>query len=326
MAVRPVLVRLHQHPDFDQLVIATAATGGMPEWFVEKDYWVTELLRGCSNILGGALIFKGGTSLSKGWKLLDRFSEDIDLLINPQAMSPPWQTSTAVDNGLKRLAHDLDRLDGIAHRDRERSTRGSSRTDSFTYPVRFPEPIGTAGSVILLEPGIHGGYEPTTVRSIVSLIAENVATRRLELPGVEGIEPFSIALLGLRRTFVEKLFAVHNAASKHRSNERVFGRDARHFADLHALAGVEEVAMFVGSDEYRDLVIDVENMNRRFFSDRAEPPPDLRFAESEVFPDESIIADVAAAYERECARLFFGGRYPSFDAVQGRLVGMRDRL
>lgn len=81
-------MRLHEHPDFTAFVTATAAERELAEAFVEKDYWITEILRVIATTLPDRAIFKGGTSLSKGWGLLDRFSEDIDLFVDP-AVEPP---------------------------------------------------------------------------------------------------------------------------------------------------------------------------------------------------------------------------------------------
>ena len=83
---------LDQHPDFRDLIrIAADQMRIVPE-LVEKDYWVTRVLRAIANdkVLSTQVIFKGGTSLSKGWNLIDRFSEDIDLLTTgPDFSEPP---------------------------------------------------------------------------------------------------------------------------------------------------------------------------------------------------------------------------------------------
>jgi predicted nucleotidyltransferase component of viral defense system len=73
-------MRLHEHPDFDQAILRAAdhfRARGLRAAFIEKDYYVTEALRVIANVAGDKVIFKGGTSLSKGWSLIDRFSEDI---------------------------------------------------------------------------------------------------------------------------------------------------------------------------------------------------------------------------------------------------------
>jgi predicted nucleotidyltransferase component of viral defense system len=74
-------VKLFEHPDFEQAVLRTVehfAARGLRPAIVEKDYYVTETLRIIADAAGDKVIFKGGTSLAKGWNLIDRFSEDID--------------------------------------------------------------------------------------------------------------------------------------------------------------------------------------------------------------------------------------------------------
>jgi hypothetical protein len=68
------------HKDFADLLRATVDARDLPLWIVEKDYYVTRALRALRDQIGDQFLFKGGTSLSKGWNLIERFSEDIDLL------------------------------------------------------------------------------------------------------------------------------------------------------------------------------------------------------------------------------------------------------
>ena len=68
-------MRLFEHPEFEQVVVRAARHFHTSEQFVEKDYYVTEILRIVSHEFGGQTVFKGGTSLSKGWGLITRFSE-----------------------------------------------------------------------------------------------------------------------------------------------------------------------------------------------------------------------------------------------------------
>lgn len=89
-------MRLHQHDDFAAFVTAAATESELSEPFVEKDYWITEILRTVADTLGDRAIFKGGTSLSKGWNLIDRFSEYVDLFVNPAVEPTLGWTSTKV--------------------------------------------------------------------------------------------------------------------------------------------------------------------------------------------------------------------------------------
>jgi Nucleotidyl transferase AbiEii toxin, Type IV TA system len=82
-------VRLFEHPDFDQAILQTAERFQLRPAIIEKDYYVTEALRIIAAAAGDKVIFKGGTSLSKGWNLIQRFSEDIDIFLDPLAFAPP---------------------------------------------------------------------------------------------------------------------------------------------------------------------------------------------------------------------------------------------
>src|SRR4051812_1827089 len=73
---------LHKHPQFADLIRIVAAEKSIDPALVEKDYWIMHSLYGLQR-LGLTFQLKGGTSLSKGHKAIDRFSEDIDILIEP---------------------------------------------------------------------------------------------------------------------------------------------------------------------------------------------------------------------------------------------------
>ena len=76
-------MRLHEeNAAFTELVQTAAQNIGLPQIYVEKDYWITRALKFLANSpRANEVAFKGGTSLSKGYRLIDRFSEDIDLAV-----------------------------------------------------------------------------------------------------------------------------------------------------------------------------------------------------------------------------------------------------
>jgi len=99
-------VKLFEHPDFEQAILRAAEhfrSRGLRPAIVEKDYYVTEALRAIAGHASGKVIFKGGTSLLKGWNLIARFSEDIDIFLDPLAFQPPLGKN-ATDRELKRFA------------------------------------------------------------------------------------------------------------------------------------------------------------------------------------------------------------------------------
>lgn len=100
---------LHDRADFRDLIAATARAEAIDPGLVEKDYWVMHALWGLQQ-QGFEFQLKGGTSLSKGWKLIDRFSEDIDILIEPKAPVPVGRNQDSKAHVAARKAY----FDGLA--------------------------------------------------------------------------------------------------------------------------------------------------------------------------------------------------------------------
>lgn len=196
-------MRLHEHPDFATFVTAAANAAELQESFVEKDYWITEILRVIAATLPERAMFKGGTSLSKGWGLLDRFSEDVDLFVNP-SVHPPL-SGNQIDKVLKGLRDDVDAIPGLMFDPEEsRTIGGFGRMDTFRYEPAFEGPLGFPPTV-RLEPGVQSGQHPTERRPISSLVGAMLVERGVAGGlQVEGLEPFDMELLHFRRTFCGK--------------------------------------------------------------------------------------------------------------------------
>lgn len=142
----------------------------------------------------------------------------------------------------------------------------------------------------------------------------------------DDLDPFEMTLLHFRRTFVEKLFTIHSKVERLNREGEPLGRNARHYADLHALAGRPEVEAMLRSAEYEEIKADYESRSLEHFPKGDRPPPDLSFAASEaLFPSGDLRDRIEPDYDTECGRLF-PGAYPSFDEVLGRLEAIRGLL
>jgi hypothetical protein len=318
-------MKLCEHPDFAALLVATAQATGLNEQFVEKDYYVTEVLRIVAGAYGEKVIFKGGTSLSKGWALIDRFSEDVDLLVDPARFDPPLQSARAVDRELRTLRDQVAGHPGLDLAPALGQTIGGrGRADHLAYVTRFDELPGVA-STVRLEPGIQSGDHPVEQRAIESLVATFLREQG-QYDLAEDLEPFAMTLLHFRRTFVEKLFTIHSKVLRLLEDGTPVARDARHYADLHALASRPEVVAMLHSDEYREICHDYDALSSRWFPRSHRPPAELSFRESPaLFPPAELRELLAADYDTQCA-LLFPGEFPSFVNVLGSFEGVRDRL
>lgn len=204
-------MKLCEHPDFDQVIIRTSehfASEGLRPSIIEKDYYVTEALRIIASTAGPQVIFKGGTSLSKGWDLIKRFSEDIDIFLDPLAFDPPLRPR-GIDRELKALRDAVNQHPALAFLPDESQTIGGfGRNDYFSYSQLFGG-VGEIANRVLLEAGTASGRQPTTNIDLSSYVARFLQESGWDLD-VEDVGSFCMRLLHFRRTFVEKMFAIHS--------------------------------------------------------------------------------------------------------------------
>jgi hypothetical protein len=231
------MAALRDRPD-DLFALVSAASGslGLAPAFVEKDFWVTELLRAATRAAeaqGATAVFKGGTSLSKGYGLLKRFSEDVDILL----VAPQHVGRQARHGILRRICADVGDHLGVppSHWEVRESETGVKRNVRYRYDQRFSS--SNLHNGVLLEMGVRGGDQPRQVRAVSSLIAAHAVRHGvLESEFVE-FAPVRTEVLNAERTLVEKLALLHDLASRYPSTGDTLARAARHYYDLHELLG-----------------------------------------------------------------------------------------
>ncbi len=220
---------LDNQDEIEGYASAVAQVAGIPQQHVEKDFWITEALRGVANASREtecSVIFKGGTNLSKAYRLIERFSEDVDLLAILPDGSPKARNTI-----LKKIVAGAESATGIEGAlDLASVTRGEKRSVRLSYPTAL-ESSGLRSSV-LIEIRTRGGALPFVRRPVQSLIAEYAERAALDAD-FEEMEPVSLLVLEPARTLVEKLMILHHAATEGGQKRR---RDtARHYYDVDVL-------------------------------------------------------------------------------------------
>src|ERR1035437_7026577 len=166
-------MKLFEHPEFEQAILQAAEHfrgQGLRPAIVEKDYYVTEALRIIA-AAGDKLIFKGGTSQAKGWNLIQRFSEDIDIFLDPAAFQPALG-KRGIDRELKKLRDAIGAHPALTLLPDEGQTIGGfGRSDRFSYPQRFGGP-GEVANRVLVEAGAASGREPATTIALRSYLGQ----------------------------------------------------------------------------------------------------------------------------------------------------------
>ena len=320
-------MRLFEHSDFDQAILRAAEhfrSQGLRAAIIEKDYYVTEALRIIAATAGDKVIFKGGTSLSKGWNLIQRFSEDIDLFLDPRAFQPALGKN-AINRELKNLRDAVETHPALTFQPAESKTFGGiGRADYFSYDQRFGG-VGEVVNRVLVESGTASGREPKVTVELHSYLAQFLEQSGTSL-GAEDEGRFPMDLLHFRRTFVEKMFTIHSKIEICKRDGIPLGGYARHYYDLYQLAGQAEVLAMLESPEYAAIKADYDQISRTSFPRDYFYPADMNFANSEaLFPPSALAAVIGPEYESQCKLLCYGP-FPTWHEVQARFEELRPLL
>lgn len=261
---------LHQHPkDFNELVLLTTKALKIRDIFIEKDYWVTFILWQLSKSeFQDDVVFKGGTSLSKAYDLAKRFSEDIDLVL----LEKKGMTGGKIKTLLKKIEESLI-VNPLVEDTRYKSSKGSKiRKTGYSYPNTLGEQdFGHATKTLILELNAFANPSPVFKMPIESYIAQFLKKNKNEAAIKKfGLESFEINVLHYTRTFMEKLMGLTRVSINIEKSTAGLQERVRHFYDLHKLFMVEEIALFIKSDEFKKmarLVLDDDLSNPEFQKD-----------------------------------------------------------
>ncbi len=130
-----------------------------------------------------------------------------------------------------------------------------------------------------------------------SYLTQYLQEKELSL-GAEDEAPFSLRLLHFRRTFVEKMFAIHSKIELLKRDRQPLGSHARHCYDLYQLSGPPEVKTMLRSTEYATIKADYDQISRTYFPKSYFLPEGMSFARSDaLFPQPALASVVGPEYE-----------------------------
>lgn len=240
---------------FQDAVISAAQRFNIPEIFIEKDYWVTVALHAIfhSGVSDDA-VFKGGTALSKCHKLIDRFSEDVDMVI----LNNKGESDNQLKNKLKAITNAVSKVMPEVEMEGITNKKGMIRKTAHQYTKqRF---IGTFGHVreqIIVEATWLGSPEPYISAEVSCYITDMMkASNQGQLIEQYKMPPFIVKVLSKERTFCEKIMSLVRFSQ----TEEPYGNLAnkiRHIYDIHLMLKNTEVKEFFNSETFEKLLIKV---------------------------------------------------------------------
>lgn len=250
-------MRLHENKGlFRQAVQFTAQQKGVPEIYIEKDYWVTFALNAIfNNEIGEETVFKGGTALQKCYNLLQRFSEDIDLVV--------IRREGESDSKLKRKIKQISNVVGEFLPEVEISTvtqkKGMNRKTAHSYSKEFKGEYGQVRDVIIVEATWLGYHEPYTVTPISSFISEMMKnTGQQAMVAEYGLQAFEVNVLDPKRTLCEKIMSLVRFSYTEEPLKDLKAK-IRHIYDLYQLLQNKELADFFYSSAFDKMLLKVAN-------------------------------------------------------------------
>jgi hypothetical protein len=305
----------------EMVLIQAAGKTGLPVQAIEKDLWVSVALQMVFTLpIADHLIFKGGTSLSKVWKVINRFSEDIDLAIDPsiwgfegdltkkQIKRLRKESSIFVrDNFCKSLqdvvvATAMDRwLKVKADPDGEGDgTYPEPRVIHIYYKSLFDEDLPYLHSEVKLEVGSRSLLEPTADAAIMSILEE-------VLPISSTIRNVKIHTALAEKTFLEKAFLLHELFSS--KSRKQANRKSRHLYDLAQMMETDIAIRAIGNDELWNSI----HHHRALFNSISDVDytPDIR-KRITLLPPDDVINDWVSDYNDMKSSMIYGSK-PTFD-------------
>jgi hypothetical protein len=318
--------------DRKEIINQTSAKKGLLPTAVEKDWWVMIALNAIyRSEYAEHLVFKGGTSLSKSYNLIERFSEDIDLAIDrsffnfdgdlkPKEVTKLRKTACKfiLEVFLEKLATILTKMGvkdfTLSHVDFERSD-----TDPLAIELNYKsltENIDYLKPRILIEISSRSLRDPFEDRELVSFIGESYP----ELPFVD--KPIMVPTVSPTRTILEKIFLLHEEFQKPKDREIQSRRMTRHLYDISKLMDTKYMEEALTNRELYNKIVSHREMltNVTWVDYSKHVPKDIKF-----IPPESEIDKWEKDYAAMQESMFYG-ETESFENLIIKLKGLNDKI
>jgi predicted nucleotidyltransferase component of viral defense system len=219
--------------EFTEAIQATSDNLEISPVFIEKDYWITKVLKELSlSKYADNVVFKGGTSLTKAHKLIQRFSEDVDIAVLNVSNLTGNQVKSFIRTVEKDISKDLSEIEvsGVT------SKFSKYRKSVFTYPLtgNFKISAGVSNNLILEVNSFANPfpYEKLEIKSFITEFLEK--TKSNDFIKKYKLESFHLKVLGKKQTLLEKIVSLIRFSFEEDVNNSI-ARKIRHFYDIHFL-------------------------------------------------------------------------------------------
>ena len=298
---------------------------GITSKAIEKDWWVTLVLRMLfTSKYAQYFAFKGGTSLSKGWGIIDRFSEDIDIALNSEAFGMPYKdkpsktfveqlrregclfTSNEIATELLTQFEKLQIPIELFSIEAEAVRKDMPDTDPQTIYVNYKslyEPNPYLPDRVKIEFSVRSQKEPKDSRIMRTLLNNYFPNE------IYGEESFEVTTIQPSRTFIEKILLLHEEYNREDDSKMRTYRMSRHYYDLYRINKeysntLSDISFIEDIIEHRKLYSRLRHFNYST----------LCIGQISIIPAETILMKLKSDYD-EMAKEMMYGDVPTFAEV-----------
>ena len=297
---------MHETEYFKDVILDVANRSGISDAIVEKDYYVTLILKRLAE-MNSDIVFKGGTSLSKAFHVIDRFSEDVDITFTEHISS--GRRKKLKYNILKPISEELGMP--ILNWDRIESDKDYNRYD-FGY-TSISEDESPEPPKVIVETALMSYSFPTEMREITSIVYDHLHESDRSVMEEYEFLPFQMRVQSLVRTFIDKMFAICDYYMLKKEN-----RNSRHLYDIY------KIQPLIHEDDGFKSLIDEVREHRAKMSEKIAPS---------ARPDVDVLSLVRALCEEEFYRNDYEDKTSkliyddiSYDTVIGYYKELMERL
>lgn len=285
---------------FKDLLLNASLHLSIPLSFVEKDYWITLVLsRLAKSKYVDESVFKGGTSLSKGYNLIERFSEDVDIAIINDKGKTGNEIKTIIRTIEKEITPDLKELqmDGV-------TSKGSRfRKSVFEYVTTEK---GNANNKLIVEINSFANpfpYQRLTIQSMVfDFLMQTSNEKYIEQ---YNLQSFEVNVLSKEQTLLEKMVSLIRFSFKENTVESI-SEKIRHFYDLYYLIQHPECIEFVASGSFKKQFDTILQHDRAMFEEPMGWQSKSTISESPLMMDFSTLwKQLTEKYQTELSALAY---------------------
>jgi len=316
-------MKLHENKEiFQDAILAASQLFGIPEIYIEKDYWVTIALQEIFNSSASEYaVFKGGTSLSKCYNIIERFSEDIDIVVFCKEEETDNQKKAKIKriSGIVKNIMPEVEIEGLTNK------KGNIRKTAHKYNKLFNSAVNQIGEYVVLEVSWLGNSEPFIKSSVSSYINEMAREKGLkDLIKKYDLEPFYVQVLEIERTFCEKILSLVRFSYTDNPYEDLANK-VRHLYDIHLMLKDTKIKDFFNGAEFDNMLLKVGEDDLKSYKNSNEW---LNWHPSEaiIFSNpEDTWKRIRSKYNSSFKDLVIG-KLPAEDGIMNTLKIVAERL